>query len=39
MMQIASDLNQIGITIDYQELTQDPSVVNWWALLEEKEKR
>ena len=38
MMQIASDLNQIGITIDYQELTHDPSVVNWWTLLEEKKR-
>ncbi|WP_341665479.1 isochorismatase family protein [Vibrio sp.] len=38
IMKIASDLNQIGITIDYQELTHEPSVVNWWTLLEEKKR-
>ncbi|RSD29998.1 isochorismatase family protein [Vibrio pectenicida] len=38
MIRIASELNQLGININFQELSHEPSIVNWWALLEEKRK-
>ncbi|GLT17724.1 isochorismatase [Vibrio zhanjiangensis] len=38
MKKIASELNRLGVTIDYEELHHEPSIVNWWALLEEKNK-
>ncbi|MBU2895373.1 isochorismatase family protein [Vibrio hepatarius] len=38
MMRIASELNQLGININFEELSHEPSIINWWSLLEEKKK-
>ena len=38
MMRLASELNQRGIKVTFEELGHDPTVANWWALLQKKQK-
>ncbi|MCG7488015.1 isochorismatase family protein [Vibrio sp. Of14-4] len=36
MIRLITELNQLGININYQELSNDPCLTSWWAILEEK---
>jgi|GEM_PF-2600707 len=38
MMRLASEFNKLGIKVTFEELGHEPTVVNWWALLQKKQK-
>ena len=38
MMRLASELNLRGIKVTFEELGHEPTVANWWILLQKKQK-